>query len=87
MVIEQQVFAHPTQGSQVRLAVFEQQAGGSPVEGLPDPAGFLVTEEWLGAGKVVKTLGAFDGKGAALDCLRRRATSLAAQRFSAITPA
>jgi hypothetical protein len=81
MVIAREEFEHATQASRVVLSVFEAPAGDSPVEGLPDEAGFLVTEEWLGASKVVKTLGFFDGREAALQKLRARARELDAQRF------
>ena len=37
--------------------VYEIPGGTSRVEGMPDDAGFLVTEEWLRVGTVVKTLG------------------------------
>jgi hypothetical protein len=87
MIIEEQVFRHPTQGSEVRLSVFERGADTSPVEGLPDQAGFLVTETWRGASKVVKTLGFFAARVEAADCLRRRADALARQLFRPVVPA
>ena len=49
MLIAKEEFSHPTQASRVFLSVFQQPGGGSPVEGMPDEAGFLVTESWLGA--------------------------------------
>lgn len=87
MVILQESFAHPTQGSRVTLAVFEQRADHSPVQGMPDEGGFLCTEEWKGSSKVVKTLGFFADRAAAEACLRRRADALVAQRFQPIAPA
>jgi len=87
MTIEEHVFRHPTQASEVRLAVFERPADTSPVEGLPDEAGFLVTETWRGASKVVKSLGFFAARADADACLRRRAESLTGQQFRAVTAA
>ena len=87
MVIAKEEFEHPTQASRVILSVFEQAQGGNAVEGLPDGAGFLVTEEWLGSSKVVKTLGFYDGREAALTRLRRRARELETQRFRPRTTA
>ena len=49
-------FEHPTQASRVRLSRLRAAAGAEPAwNGLPDEAGFLVTEEWRGTGTVVKT--------------------------------
>ena len=73
MTVEERLFQHPFQASRVRLAVYEQPADTSPVEGLPDDAGFLVTEEWRGSSSVVKTLGFFADRKAAVECLARRA--------------
>lgn len=87
MILEEHAFRHPTQASEVRLTVFEQAADTSPVEGLPDPAGFLVTETWRGASKVVKTIGFFGARAEADACLRRRADALARQQFRAVTAA
>lgn len=87
MVIARQEFRHPTQASRVVLSVFEQLAGGSPVEGLPDEAGFLVTEAWLGAGQVVKTLGFFDSRESGLAQLTIRAEELERQRFRPVPSA
>jgi hypothetical protein len=87
MILEQQVFRHPTQASDVRLTVFERAADTSPVEGLPDDAGFLVTETWLGTSTVVKTLGFFPARAEAAACLRRRAEALSRQLFRPVTPA
>ena len=86
-MIEEHVFRHPTQASEVRLTVFERPADTSPVEGLPDQAGFLVTETWRGASTVVKTIGFFAARGEADACLRRRADALARQQFRAVTAA
>jgi hypothetical protein len=87
MISHQQAFRHPTQASEVRLAIFERAADTSPVEGLPDDAGFLVTETWRGTSKVVKTLGFFASRAEADACLRRRADALARQRFEPGPPA
>lgn len=86
MMLEQ-AFQHPTQASEVRLAVFERAADTSPVEGLPDEAGFLVTETWRGTSKVVKTLGFFATRAEAEACVRRRADALARQMFRPVAPA
>jgi hypothetical protein len=87
MVIAKEEFSHPTQASRVVLSVFQQPAGGSAVQGMPDDAGFLVTESWLGASKVVKTLGFFDGRESALAELRSRAQELGRQRFQPVPSA
>jgi len=87
MVIAERVFQHPHQASRVRLAVYEQPAGTSPVEGMPDDAGYLVTEEWWGVGKVVKTLGFHPDRPAALDWLSARAKELELQRYQPVAPA
>lgn len=87
MILDEQAFRHPTQGSEVRLTVFERGADTSPVEGLPDQAGFLVTETWRGTSKVVKTLGFFAARADASACLRRRADALARQLFRPVVPA
>ncbi len=87
MILEEQVFQHPTQASEVRLTVFERPADTSPVEGLPDEAGFLVTETWQGTSKVVKTLGFFRTREEATAALRRRADALGRQLFRPVVPA
>jgi hypothetical protein len=87
MIIDQQVFRHPTLASDVRLTVFERPADMSPVEGLPDAAGFLVTETWLGTSTVVKTIGFFRTRPEADACLRRRADALTRQLFRPKAPA
>jgi hypothetical protein len=87
MILEEQVFQHPTLASEVRLTVFERAADMSPVEGLPDEAGFLVTETWRGTSKVVKTLIFFATRAEAETCLRRRADALARQLFRPVAPA
>jgi hypothetical protein len=85
LVIEAQEFEHPTQASRVRLAVFQVPADQSPVEGLPDEPGFLVTEARLGAGQVVSTLGFYQDREAALERLRERARDLEAQRYRPVS--
>ena len=87
MISQEQAFRHPTQASEVRLAVFERGADTSPVEGLPDQAGFLVTETWRGTSKVVKTLGFFATRAEAEACLHRRAEVLTRQLFRPSAPA
>jgi len=87
MLLEEQVFHHPTQASEVRLTLFERPADTSPVEGLPDEAGFLVTETWRGTSTVVKTLGFFATRAEADACLRRRAHALTRQLFRPEAPA
>ena len=87
MILEKQVFRHPTQASEVRLTLFERPADTSPVEGLPDQAGFLVTETWRGTSTVVKTIGFFASRAEADACLRRRADALTRQLFRPKAPA
>ena len=87
MILEEHAFRHPTQASEVRLSVFERAADTSPVEGLPDEAGFLVTETWRGTSTVVKTLGFFATRAEADACLRRRADALTRQLFRPKAPA
>ena len=84
MLIQREEFGHPTQASRVRLNVFEQPAGGSPVEGLPDEGGFLVTEERIGTVTVVSTLGFFTAREEAVQRLRRRAAELQRQSYRAL---
>jgi hypothetical protein len=86
MISHEQVFRHPTQASEVRLTVFERAADTSPVEGLPDEAGFLVTETWRGTSKVVKTLGFFATRADADACVRRRGDALTRQLFRPQSP-
>jgi hypothetical protein len=87
MIREEQAFQHPTQASEVRLTLFERPADTSPVEGLPDEAGFLVTETWRGTSTVVKTIGFFASRAEADACLHRRADALARQQFRPKAPA
>jgi hypothetical protein len=87
MILEKQAFQHPTQASEVRLTLFERPADTSPVEGLPDEAGFLVTETWRGTSRVVKTIGFFATRAEAETCLRRRAEALTRQLFRPVAPA
>ena len=87
MILEEQVYQHPTQASEVGLTLFERPADTSPVEGLPDAAGFLVTETWRGTSKVVKTIGFFATRAEAEMCLRRRADALRRQLFRPVAPA
>ena len=87
MILEERVFQHPTQASEVRLTLFERPADTSPVEGLPDEAGFLVTEAWRGTSTVVKSLCFTSSRADADACLRRRADALARQMFRPKAPA
>ena len=87
MIVEERLFQHPQQASQVRLVVYETPAGQSHVDGMPDAAGFLVTEEWWGAGKVVKTLGFFSDRADAQRRLDDRAKELERQSHRPVAPA
>jgi hypothetical protein len=87
MIVEERTFQHPQQASLVRLVVYDRPAGLTHVEGMPDDAGFLVTEEWRGASKVVKTLGFYTDRGAALGRLGARAQELERQRYRPVAPA
>ena len=87
MIVEERAFQHPQGVSRVRLVAYDKPAGLSKVEGMPDAAGFLVTEEWWGAGKVVKTLGLFPDRTAAQQRLSARAHELESQRYRPIAPA
>ena len=87
MIVEERVYQHPHQASVVRLVVYQTAAGTSRVEGMPDDAGYLVTEEWRGAGKVVKTLGFFPDRPAALALLAARAQELERQLYWPVAPA
>ena len=87
MIVQERVYQNPHQPSQVRLVVYETAAGASRVEGMPDDAGYLVTEEWRGAGKVVKTLGFYPDRTSALDLLSARAQELEGQLYRPVAPA
>jgi hypothetical protein len=87
MIVEERVYQHPHQASLIRLVVYETPGGTSPVEGLPDDAGYLVTEEWRGVGKVVKTLGFYPDRTAALERLAARAQELERQLYRPVAPA
>lgn len=86
MLVQERTFQHPYQASLVRLAVYEKPRE-STVDGMPDDAGFLVTEEWRGSSKVIKTLGFFKDRPAALDAFERRAAQLDGQRYHPVSPA
>jgi hypothetical protein len=81
LIVEERAFEHPSQASRVRLVVYEKPAGLSHVEGMADDAGYLVTEEWWGAGKVVKTLGFYPDRESAVRRLESRARELTRQRY------
>lgn len=87
MVIEERAYQHPRQPSLVRLVVYETPGGTSRVEGMPDDPGYLVTEEWLGVSKVVKTLGFYPDKQSAQQRLAQRARELEIQLYRAVAPA
>ena len=87
MVVEERTFQHPQQASLVRLVAYDRPAGLTHVEGMPDDAGYLVTEEWRGASKVVKTLGFYADRAAALRRLDGRAKELERQRYRPVAPA
>jgi hypothetical protein len=87
MIVKEIVYQHPHQASEVRLVVYETAAGASHVEGMPDDAGYLVTEDWRGAGKVVKTLGFYPDRTAALERLAARAQELERQLYRPVAPA
>jgi hypothetical protein len=87
MVIAQRQYQHPNQASQVYLVAYEMPAGLSHVEGMPDEAGYLVTEEWRGVSKVVKTLGFYPDRPSALERLERRAKELESQLYRPVAPA
>lgn len=72
MSVTTREFAHPHQASRVRLRVYEPETGG-----------YLVTEERLGAWKVVRTLGLFDKREEAEGRLEARAGELVGQRYTA----
>ena len=87
MLVFQEVYAHPSQASQVRLKVYEyepetQVAGMGPAE-----HGFMVTEDRVGTVTVVSTLGFFPAQDQALARLRSRANELQAQRYRSLIPA
>lgn len=71
MSVVSREFAHPRQASRVRLRVYEPETGG-----------FLLTEERLGAWKVVSTLGLFDKREEALARLEARAGELLQQHYA-----
>ncbi len=75
MKLLEEEFEHPTQVSRVRLRAFQL------------PEGFLVTEERQGASTVFSTLGLFDRREAAEECVRGRAGQLLGQRYRKLAPA
>src|SRR5260370_313881 len=87
MIVKGRGYQHPPRPSQVRLVVHETAAGARRVEGMPDDAGYLVTEEWRGAGTVVKTLAFYPDRTAALDVLSARAQELEGQLYRPVAPA
>jgi hypothetical protein len=87
MIVEERQYHHPHQASLVRLVVYEIPGGTSHVEGMPDDRGYLVTEEWQGVGTVVKTLGFYPDRQAALQRLAARARELEQQLYRPVAPA
>jgi hypothetical protein len=80
--VHEEELVHPTQASRVRLRVFEQLPGGHDVAGLgPHQAGFLVTEERIGARTVFATLGYDASREEALARVRERAAELVGQSY------
>jgi hypothetical protein len=76
MRLFQQELDHPTQASRVRVNVFEQPEGG-----------WLVTEDRSGTATVIKTLGLFDDREAALAAARRQVDELTRQRYRPLSSA
>ncbi len=87
MIAKELAYQHPHQASVVRLVVYETPGGTSRVDGMPDDAGYLVTEEWRGAAKVVKTLGFYADRAPAVERLQSRARDLEQQRYRPVAPA
>jgi hypothetical protein len=87
MRVHQEDYEHPTQATRLRLAVFEQKPPETEaVQGLAPPeSGFLVTEERLGAGKVVATLGFFPSREEALAQLHARSQELERQLYARVS--
>jgi hypothetical protein len=74
---------HPTQASRVALNLYEQPPAPNP-PGIDTPSengGYLVTEERIGAGTVISSLGLFDTREAAQERFRRRIEELKRQRY------
>jgi hypothetical protein len=85
MRILQQDYQHPTQASGLRLNLYRYAPpAGDGVPGmLPRQDGFLLTEERIGSGAVVSTLGFFADEAPARAALDRRAEALARQGWRA----
>lgn len=90
MRILQQEYEHPTQVTRLRLNLFryappaEQAVAGM----LPAQEGYHVTEDRIGAGTVVASLGFFADEGQARERFARRAVELGGQGWRpATTPA
>ena len=80
--VHDEELVHPTQASRVRLRIFQQLPGGHDVAGLgPHQAGFLVTEERIGARTVFATLGYDASREEALARVRARADELLGQSY------
>jgi hypothetical protein len=79
MRIQQQEYEHPTQVSRLRLNLYRYAPPQEqPVAGmLPGQAGYHLTEERIGAGTVVASLGFFPREQDARERFTRRADELA----------
>jgi len=80
---------HPTQASRVVLNLYEQPPAPNP-PGIDTPSengGYLVTEERIGATKVISSLGLFDTSEAAQERFRRRVDELKRQRYRDVAAA
>jgi hypothetical protein len=69
-------YQHPAQASRVRLRVFA-----------PPDGSCLALEAWEGASTVIKTLGLFDDRDAAVARVGEREAELRHEGFSRVAPA
>ena len=83
MLLQRVELEHPTQASRVALNLYEQPPAPNP-PGIDTPSengGYLVTEERIGATRVINSLGLFDGREPAQERFRRRIEELKLQRY------
>jgi hypothetical protein len=83
-------FEHPTQASRTVLNVYEETPARNSPAAETDTrgvAGYLVTEDRIGARKVVATLGFYATREEALTRVQARAAELQHQRYRPVTPA
>ena len=83
MLLQRVELEHPTQASRVALNLYEQPPAPNP-PGIDTPSengGYLVTEERIGATRVINSLGLFDAREAAQERFRRRIEELKLQRY------